>query len=726
VPNRRKRPPFPTREQIIDFVRDSDEPVGRREIARAFRITGHDREALKSVVRELERDGLIGEPRRRHGGGQSGLPPVAVLEVTGLDDDGEPLARPHAWSDDRAPPRIHLVPASRRSPAPAPGDRVLARLTRLDDGDYEGRVMRRLDSAPPEIVGIFQLVAGHGRLYPVNRRIRTEFAVDRGDSATARPGDIVRAESLSGRRHGMARARIVERLGPSDGPGYASLIAAAENEIPIAFGADALELARRAGPAPLDGRVDLRDVALVTIDDSDARDFDDAVWAEPDPEPGNDGGWHLLVAIADVAWYVRPGDALDRCARERGNSVYFPDRVAPMLPEELSNFWCSLKPGEDRPCLAVHFWIDRAGRLVRHRFVRAMMRSAARLTYDQAQSAIDGAGAPTDVADVMAPLYGAYRALRTAREARGAIDLDLPERRIEFAPDGTVSAIGPRRTLDSHRLIEELMIAANVAAAETLAAPNRGGLFRVHDSPPPDKLDELREFLATLDIRIDKGQAIRPRVFRAIVERVRGTALAPIVDNAVLRSQAKAVYSPHDTGHFGLALRNYAHFTSPIRRHADLEVHRALIAALDLGEGGAAAGIGTALDEIAEHVSMTERRAARAERGAADRLCAEFLSNRIDAEFDGRIVDAIRSAIFVRLDDTGAEGLLPLSHAGDERFRFDPARHAFVGARSREWLRPGDPIRLRLIEADRVTGRLVFARVQTRDGRTRDRPRWRQ
>ncbi len=468
-------------------------------------------------------------------------------------------------------------------------------------------------------------------------------------------------------------------------------------------------MARRAGPAPLDDRVDLRGVPLVTIDGDDARDFDDAVWAEPDAE--NEGGWHLMVAIADVAWYVRPGDALDGNARERGNSVYFPDRVVPMLPEELSNGWCSLNPGEDRPCLVADLWIDPAGRLVRHQFVRAMMRSAARLTYEQVQRAIDGADDAAAPRDLVVPLDGAYRALKAAREARGTLDLDLPERRFGFTSDGSVSSIGLRQALDSHRLIEEFMVAANVAAAQTLSAPDRGGLFRVHDSPALEKLDELREFLATFDIRIAKGQVIRPRLFRGIVERVRGTALAPIVENAVLRSQAKAVYSPRDTGHFGLALRNYAHFTSPIRRYADLEVHRALIAALGLGEGGVAGVDEAALEAVAEHVSMTERRAARAERDAADRLCAQFLSDRLDAEFDAHIVDAIRSGIFVRLDQTGAEGLLPPSQAGDERYRFDPARRGFVGARSRMWLRPGDPVRVRLIEADRMTGSLVFARV---------------
>ena len=709
MPQHRKRRPFPTRKQIVEFVGESPRRVGFREIARAFGVTGRERETLKSVVRELERDRLIDAPKQRRGGERSGLPPVGVLDVVGVDEDGDVLARPQSWPEDHPPPRIYLVPSNRQSPAPAPGDRVLARLSKLDDGAYEARVMRRLERAPRDVIGIFALVAGHGRVRPTNRRIKTEFTVARSDRGTAEPGDVVRAGSLPGRRHGMPQARIVERIGRADGPGYASAISAAENEIPMSFTPEALDLARRAGAVPLDDRVDLRDVPLVTIDGDDARDFDDAIWAEPDAD--NEGGWHLIVAIADVAWYVRLGDALDRVARERGNSVYFPDRVVPMLPEALSNGWCSLIPGEDRPCLVAELWVDPEGRLARHQFVRAMMRSAARLTYEQVQRVIDGADDTEAPRDVVAPLDGAYRALKAARETRGTLELDLPERHIEFTSDGNVAGIGLRRALDSHRLIEEFMIAANVAAAQTLGMPNRGGLFRVHDSPAPEKLDELREILATFDIRIAKGQVIRPRLFREIVERVRGSELAPFVQNAVLRSQAKAVYSPRDTGHFGLALRNYAHFTSPIRRYADLEVHRAIIGAHRLGEGGVAGVDEAELDAVADHVSMTERRAARAERDAADRLCAEFLSDQIDAEFDARIVDAIRSGIFVRLDQTGAEGLLPLSQAGDERFRFDPARRCFEGTRSRTRLRPGDPIRVRLIDADRMTGSLVFARV---------------
>ena len=705
----RKRSPFPSREQIVEFVQESSGQVDYRKIARAFGISGRHRETLKSIVRDLERQRLINSPKRRRAGERSVLPSVSVLNVVGVDDDGDVLARPQSWPENRSPPRIYLALSNRRSPAPAPGDKVLARLSKLDDGAYEARVIRRLDRVAKDVVGTFALVGDHGRVRPTNRRIKTEFTVARSDRANAQPGEVVRAETQPGRRHGMPQARIIERIGLADGPGYASMIAAAENEIPMSFTPEALDLARKAGPAPLDNRVDLRHVPLVTIDGENAQDFDDAVWAEPDVS--NEGGWHLMVAIADVGWYVRPGDALDQVARERGNSVYFPDRVVPMLPKELSNGWCSLNPDEDRPCLVADLWIDPEGRLKRHRFVRAMIRSAARLTYEQAQRVIDGADDTATLRELVGPLNGAYRALKAAREARGTLDLDLPERQIVFSNDGNVANIGLLRVLDSHCLIEEFMIAANVAAAETLGTSNCGGLYRVHDSPAFEKIDEMREILATFNIRIAKGNIIRPRFFRGIIERVRGTDLAPFVANAVLRSQAKAVYSTQDTGHFGLALRNYTHFTSPIRRYSDLGVHRALIAALDFGEGGVPGFDEAELDAVAEHVSMTERRAARAERDAADRLYAEFLSDQLDAEFDSRIVDVIRSGIFVRLDQTGAEGLLPLSQTGDERFRFDPVRRGFVGTRSRTWLRPGDPIRVRLTEADRMTGSLIFARV---------------
>jgi ribonuclease R len=523
------------------------------------------------------------------------------------------------------------------------------------------------------------------------------------------------AEVLPGKALGQPTARVAGRLGPFDQPGVASLIAIHANGIPVEFPAAALRQAEASKPAPLGRRADLRTLPLVTIDDEDARDFDDAVWAAPDDDPENKGGWHIVVAIADVAWYVRPDDALDRAARERGNSVYFPDRVVPMLPEALSNGLCSLKPGEDRACLTVDIWIDAEGNKRRHFFRRAMMRSAARLTYRRAQNAADDILDPADpdsaVLDaVTPPLYGAWRALHKARRMRGTIDLDLPERRVIMTADRQhVLRIERRPRWDSHRLIEEFMILANVCAAETLESARQPVMYRVHDEPPPDRVAALRRYLETLGFRLAGGQAVRPRHFAQLLARLGETPHARAVNEAILRTQSQAVYSPENLGHFGLALRRYSHFTSPIRRYADLLVHRALIAGLGLGEGGLAGDAGDAFIAVGEHISMSERRAMSAEREALDRMLVSFLADRVGAEFEARITGVERFGLFVALEDSGASGLLPLSALGDDEYRLDETGHYLRGRRSGEMFRLGDALTVRLADADRVTGGLLFA-----------------
>ena len=660
------------------------------------------------MLRDLADEGLIERGHRRKVRRQGQLPPVAVIEVTGVDEDGEPLAHPLSWPDDETPPRIRLLPDRRARSAPATGDRILARPVRLDDGDYEARVIRRLPRGPARVLGVYRRTPRGALIEPTDRRIKTDFAVVGGDETGLRSGDLVLAETLPGRRLGLPHARIKERLGASLAePGAISLIAIHAREIPTEFPPAALDEARKARPvaAPA-GRADLTALPLVTIDGADARDFDDAVWAEPDPE--RDGGWRAVVAIADVAHYVRPGSALDRAARERGNSVYFPDRVVPMLPEELSNDLCSLKPGEMRPCLAVHLWIDARGRLTRHRFVRALMRSAARLTNGQVQAA--RTGAPDDATGplaetVIAPLYGVFEALLQARKRRGGIDLELPEYQVIFDDKGHVEAIRPRARLDSHRLIEELMIAANVAAAETLEAAREAVMYRVHDRPSPEKIANLRSFLAGLGHKLAVRDGIRPADFAALLDDVRDRPHAPAVNTAILRSQAQAVYSPLNLGHFGLGLKRYSHFTSPIRRYADLLVHRALIRALDLGEGGLELGDEAGFDALGEHLSMTERRAAAAERDAVERYVALYMAERVGATFSGRISGVARFGVFVALDETGAEGIVPRSRLADD-FIHDEEGQRLVGPEIA--LRLGDAVKVRLVEAEVATGSLVF------------------
>jgi ribonuclease R len=537
---------------------------------------------------------------------------------------------------------------------------------------------------------------------PADRRDRDEYLVEFANAHGALDGELVAAEPLPARRYGPPRARIVERLGAADAPGAISLISIASFDIPHVFPAAALAEASAAVPVDAAGRTDLRSLDLVTIDGSDARDFDDAVWAEPDLDPANPGGWHVVVAIADVAHYVAAGSALDREARERGNSVYLPDRVVPMLPEALSNGLCSLRPQEDRACLAAQLWIDRDGGKRRHRFDRAIMRSAARLTYEQVQAARDGAEKPALSRTRLDALYGAFAALDQARTARGALALDLVEYRVVLDPKGVPVAVEPRTRLDSHRLIEEFMILANVAAAEELEARRRPSLYRIHDAPDPERVDALRQALTDIGVpglTLAKGQVLRPELFNRVLARVAGRPAAPVINDLVLRAQAQAVYSPDNIGHFGLALRRYVHFTSPIRRYADLLVHRALLGETRLhGE----------LDALGKHVSAAERRAVAAERAALERYRALLLGNRIGDTFAARVSGVQRFGLFVTLADSGADGLVPLAHLPPDFYRFDARRMRLVGRHSRRGFGLGDLLPVCLAEADPIGGRLVF------------------
>ena len=707
-----KSTPLPSKAEILSFIGESRRKAGLREIARAFGLGRDQKTALKALVRELKAEGLV-PGRRLRGDPGPLLPRVSMIEVTGTDLDGEVLAQPLSWERDGPPPAIIMAPEKKGRPALGPGDRVLARLTPRAGGTYEGHAIRRLPDAPSTVLGVFDVVAGEGRLRPTTRGKKSEHVIARDDAGGAQPGELVQAEVLPGRKLGLSRARVVERLGKGDQPRAVSLIAIHDHGLPLAFDADALDLAAAAGPAPLGKREDLRDLALVTIDGADARDFDDAVWAAPDDDENNPGGWHLIVAIADVAWYVRPGDALDRAAFERGNSAYFPDRVVPMLPEALSNGWCSLKPNEDRPCLAAHMWIDAGGRLKRHRFCRGLMRSAGRLTYEEAQAVADGT---PDAAvglseDVVAPLYGAYQALNKARRQRGVLELALPERRIVLDDAGAVTAIKTQARLDSHKLIEEFMITANVAAAETLETAGQPALYRVHDEPSREKLEGLRAVLQTFGLKLDRGQLLRPELFNRILKKVAGTSHEGVVNEVVLRAQVPAQYAPGNIGHFGLALIRYCHFTSPIRRYADLVVHRALIRVCGLGEGKSE-GDFRDLVQAGEHLSMTERRATAAEWDTVDRFTAAYLAERVGHVFAGRVTGVTRFGLFVSLEETGGDGLIPMRSLPDDFYVHDSARHELRGRRGGRRFRLGANVQVRLAEADPVTGGLIVHLVE--------------
>lgn len=711
--SRKSKAPFPSRDEILKYIQETPGRVGKRELSRAFQLDGAQKIRLKKELKALGDEGLIERGHGRRYVEPGSLPSVTVLEVSGTDIDGEILAKPVTWEHETPPPTIYMAPMRQGQRALANGERVLARLEKLENVEegrivYEARTIRRIAHAPSEMLGVYmEHPSGEGRVRSTNRRHKSHFLITDDGGLDLKDGDLVLTQAVSGKRLGLPRVKVQEKLSRS-GPKSISLIAIYEHDIPNRFPVEATEQAEAAVGASLGKREDLRKVPLITIDGEDARDFDDAVFAEADEQV--DGGWHLIVAIADVSWYVHPESTLDKEAFKRGNSVYFPDRVVPMLPEALSNGWCSLVEGEDRPCMAVHLWIDAHGHLTRHRFVRALMHSFARTTYTQIQNARDGnpdeKTAPL-IDGVINPLYGAYQSLLQARSQRGVLELDLPEKKIEIAEDGSVSGVSVRDRFDSHKLIEEFMILANVAAAETLENLKQPCMYRIHDEPSLEKLESLREFLATIDIPLARGQVMKPAEFNKILGKAENTDNAHLVNQVVLRSQSQAEYSPNNIGHFGLALKRYAHFTSPIRRYSDLLVHRALVRGLKAGDGGLQDNHKN-YSEMGEHLCITERRASGAERDAVDRFTALYLSERMGAVFKGRISGVTRFGLFVELDETGADGLVPIRTLGNDYYEHDEAHHLLRGKRHGTIYRLGDRVEVMLMEADPITGGTTF------------------
>jgi ribonuclease R len=711
---------FPDRDAIVAYIRAHPGQVGTREIAREFGLKNADRAELKRILRELAGEGTIAKQGKKvHEAAL--LPPTVMADITGRDSDGELLATPTEWDEVEnceAPKiRIHIPRRPQPGTAAGVGDRALLHVEKPDTSEgalYRGRVIKVVDHAKSRVLGIFRaLPGGGGRLIPVDKKqAGRELNIAGADAGGAQDGDLVSVDLVRSRGFGLASGKVKERLGSLASEKAVSLIAIHSHEIPQAFSPGALREAEEAKPATLAGREDWRDLPLVTIDPPDAKDHDDAVYAEPDADPNNKGGYLVTVAIADVAFYVRPGSALDRDGLTRGNSVYFPDRVVPMLPERISNDLCSLVPGQARGALAVRMVIGADGRKRSHSFHRILMRSAAKLNYAQAQAAIDGR--PDDTTGplldpILKPLYDAYAVVKRARDERDPLDLDSPERKILLKPDGTVDRVVVPERLDAHKLIEEFMILANVAAAEMLEKKALPLIYRVHDEPTLEKVHNLQEFLKTLDLPFAKSGALRPSLFNRVLAQVKGHDSEPLVNEVVLRSQAQAEYSAENYGHFGLNLRRYAHFTSPIRRYADLVVHRALIRGLGLGEGALPeTETVETLSEVAAQISVTERRAMKAERETADRLIAHFLADRIGATFQGRVSGVTRAGLFVKLSDTGADGLIPIRTLGTEYFNYDETRHALIGTRSGAMHRLGDVVDVRLVEAAPVAGALRF------------------
>ena len=734
----KKTPGLPTRQQVLDFIASTDEPAGKREIARAFGLSAQDKIALKALLHDMADEGLIDSAPGRAFHRSGGLPRVTVLRVADVDEGGNVWAVPERWEAETPPPRLRV--RERKRGQLGIGERVLARTEEAGSG-WIAHPMKTLAPASEQVLGVLRAEGDRYWLTGVEKKERREFAVS--DTGGAEAGDLVLAEKAG--RPPRVTVRVVERLGDPFAPRSFSLIAIHKHGIPDRFDQEMLDEAERVATLPLggtypspfvssevekpgqgrtttqgvstsldtngvgkDAREDLRHLPIVAIDPADARDHDDAVWAAPDGDPANAGGWRAIVAIADVSFYVRPGSEVDREARRRGNSVYFPDRVVPMLPEVLSAHVCSLVEGEDRAALACHLQVTPSGTLKSWRFARAVLRIAANLAYEEAQAAIDGELDHPLTDTALRPLWDCWRALLSAREKREPLDLDLPERRVVLDELGRIVSVAPRERLDAHRLIEDYMIAANVAAAKALEAKKSPVMYRDHEPPSREKLTALKDYLETFGIPFTLGQVILPKTFNHILDKVGDADFRPQVMEQVLRTQTQAYYGPANTGHFGLSLGSYAHFTSPIRRYADLLVHRSLVRAYGLGDGALTTGEAEGMERIGQSISGFERRAMEAERDTIDRYVAAFLSERVGQTVEARITGVQNYGFFATVEGVGGDGLMPVRDLGAEYFRFDEAARTLTGETSGETFALGQRLELRLAEANPVSGALRF------------------
>ncbi len=698
-------------QSILGALETASNGLDRRQLSRVLKIRPTQKSEFKAALVALLSAGKIEKNHRRRYQVAGKLPPVTVVEFHQLDEDGELLARPRDKGDTA--PNIRLAPGNAASGPNSVGigDVALVRLEPVDEG-YVARIIRKLDSSEQgPMLGLIAKGQGGWRIESISRKNKSAFVLRREDGNLVSAGDLIRFQPNPGRRDGVRQAKLVEQIGSIHQPKAASLLALAENGIKEGFTPEEEAQASSATEPGLSAREDLRKLPLITIDPDDARDFDDAVHAHADTDPTNPGGWVVWVAIADVAAFVPPGSPLDVGAQRRGNSIYLPDRVVPMLPEALSADLCSLRPDEDRACLAVRMVLDASGHMRSHKFTRGLMRSHARLTYEQAQSAIDGK--PDDqtralLEPYLQPLWAAWAALQTARDKREPLEIETTERRIRIGDQGEILSITAKQRLDAHRLIEAYMVQANVCAAETLEQKQQPLIYRVHEVPEQAKIHGLAEFLRSIGLKWAKGERPTPSRFNQLLRKVAGTDMMQMVNQIVLRSQMRAIYDTRNIGHFGLALDRYAHFTSPIRRYADLTVHRALIKACGLGKDGATDQEQVALKGIAEQITATERAAMAAERDAMSRYVAAHLSEQVQASFTARISGVTRFGLFLTLDETGADGLVPVRSLGDEYFHHDEHAHALIGRDSGARFRLGMAVKVRLLEANPATGGLIF------------------
>lgn len=690
--------PIKSREFILAHLEERNTPLSLEQLASDLGLNDEvDLEALRRRLNAMERDGQLVRNRRGRYGVVSKMNLVRGRVIG--HPDGFGFLVPDDGSDDVFLTARHMRPVLH-------GDRVLARLIGADRrGRREGALVEVLERNTHEVVGRYYVEGGLGFVVASNKRIAHEIVIPPDQSGGAIEGQIVVAvitEQPS--MHSQPVGRVVEILGDRMAPGMEVEIAIRSHELPDRWPneveREAAAFAQDVTSEAIAGREDLRDVPLVTIDGDDAKDFDDAVYCERDGR-----GWRLLVAIADVSAYVRPGSPLDEEARLRGNSVYFPGHVIPMLPEALSNHLCSIRPLVDRLCMVCEMRIGANGQIRSHRFFSAVMRSHARLTYDEVarilESEDDEAAARHGaLVPHLRNLHKLYQVLLKAREKRGAIDFDSNETRIVFEEGRKIARIVPVQRNDAHRLIEHCMIAANVAAAEFLLERELPALYRTHPGPDPQKLDDLRSFLGGFGLKLGGGDRPEPRDYARLLKEVAERPERHLIETVLLRSLAQAMYGAENTGHFGLALEAYTHFTSPIRRYPDLLVHRAIRHALEGGNAEDFIYTPSEMQSIGDHCSMTERRADEATRDATDWLKCEYMMHEVGGEFDGIITGVTSFGLFVELDDIYVQGLVHITNLGDDYYHYDPIRQLLYGERTGAQYRLSDRMRVKVARVD--------------------------
>lgn len=722
---------MPSQADLYDYIAEFETGVTKRMLADAFNLSADDKRQMRNMLKDMQNEGRIFRTRSGFWVAQSqnseadGTVSMRILTAEPLtaivldnDDEDEPdLSLDKEIQLLKKKEAVPVIDPQARHRQLRKGDHILAHVKSSAKGHSQAKVITRLNKSHASFMAIYRELSDGGYLEPTKKGQRFEYQVSSDHKNGAEEGDLVKAEPLKGNysrgRSGARQAKIIKVLTLDRDPLALNEIGLIEHDIPQEFSDKVIADANKLGEVDDKKRIDMRHIPFVTIDGADAKDFDDAVFAEVDPQ--NPDMFHILVGIADVSWYVRPNTALDNSALERGNSVYLPGTVVPMLPEVLSNGWCSLNPDEDRGALICELWVNKQGRMQDFKFHRGLIRSQARLTYKQVHQYLEGDADKLPpiqgVRDSINQLHSVWLLLNNERQHRGALALESTERKVIINDEGEIADIILAPHYESHEIIEELMILANVAAAKQLEksgfAKKKLCMYRVHDGPNNEKLNALNPLFQSLEIPATQFNDPEPGVLNKILNQAKAKKVGALVSTAILRCQSQAQYSPDNIGHYGLALNEYCHFTSPIRRYPDLLVHRALVTACNLGDGGLGE-FTRPFEELAEHCNMTERRATFCERDTLDRMTAQFLAPHQGAIFEAKVDGLNRAGVFITLEDTGASGFCPMSKLPFGRYIFDEALGAMIEAQSRKAYRLGDEINVKLIEISPAAGSMIF------------------